>query len=620
MTLLHLPPALVILSLGGLLLLTACPRPAPGPPSGPPPRPGSGGDVASRFAAFASSFTLDSLALTPQFATVAGLHEHRDPERGGAVDLDREIEDFSPQATERKIRFYHAALLTLQREFPEASLPEQERVDRTIIDSQCRLALLDLERLRVAATNPTVAIESIGMALFFPLVLEYAPPGERAADVVARLERVPALVDQAIAALESSTPVFNQLALEENAGNRELIETGLPSIVPKGSPIAGSFAAASREALAALDRLRGFLQKELPARPTGDWRLGPGIYGEKFHATFGEDLDPTEVLRDAEESLAAARETLQSAATPLHDAWFPSHRGHRLMKNSRARTATIVSEVLDRIGRDHPRPDEILEVVRRDVRSIAEFLATRPIVTPTDRDNLKIVETPAFLRGLFNVAGLGPAPPLQPDLGSFYYVTPIPAGLSKAKIESRLADYGRTRLLLLSLHEAIPGHYLQFRCANRVLPEWRRILRSLYGNGAYVEGWAQYAEEMMLEQGFGGEEPQVRIEFLQAEMRVLANVILDIRLHTLGMTDQEALSLLKEIYRGRASAELKLRRAKISSVQLSSYYVGWRSWRRLRRDVEAARGSSFDLRAFHDEALSQGAIPMVALRRLLLGE
>ena len=227
------------------------------------------------------------------------------------------------------------------------------------------------------------------------------------------------------------------------------------------------------------------------------------------------------------------------------------------------------------------------------------------------------------MRGIYSVAGLNAAPPLEPTLKSLYYVTPIPKNWPAEKAEAKLREYNRYKLLLLSIHEALPGHYTQLEYANRVQPEWRRVLRSVYGNNAYIEGWAQYAEEVMQQQGFhDGADPRMALTFRKEELRVLANAILDVRLHTLGMTDRQALDLMiKDTFQERPEAEGKLRRAKLSSTQLPTYFVGWQAWRRLRRDEEArADDASLDLRAFHDRVLSYGAVPMGALRRLVLEE
>ena len=590
----------------------------------PAPAEGSAGarKSSASFAEFASRFTRNSLALSPPSATLAGLHRQRDPETGAEIDLDRELDDVSAAGTGKKVRYYRGVLEALDRQFPADGLSDQDRIDRDIIQSQCRLALLDLERVKSVETNPTAAVESIGTALFFPVVFEYAPAAERGANVLARLEKVPAFADQAIAALKTSAPIYTQVAIEENDGNRDVIQNALPALFPRGSALQAQFEKTRTGALQAVDRLGRFLSGDLKKRSTGDWRLGRELYAEKLSAYFQESLDPATILREAEAGVRRVRSEMLVLATPLHDQSYPSHAGHKTMRDPEARARTIVRETLERIGREHAARDELFKVIDADVREIGAFLESHSILSMTRHENLAIIETPPFLRGIYSVAGLNAAPPLEPSLKSLYYVTPIPKEWTAEKAEAKLREYNRYKLLLLSLHEALPGHYTQLEYANRVQPEGRRLLRSVYGNNAYIEGWAQYAEEVMVEQGFhDGRDPRMELTFKKEELRVLANAILDVRLHTLGMSDREALDLMiKDTFQERPEAEGKLRRAKLSSTQLPTYFVGWQAWRRLRHDTQAARGAAFDLRAYHDEVLSYGSIPMGALRRLVLGE
>src|SRR2546427_1823887 len=233
-------PALVLV-LCAAGLAASCARRAAPRDGGPAPPAKTAG-----FAAFAEGFTRDSLALSPPAATLAGLHRHRDPATGAEVDLDDELDDLSPEGTARKVRFFHGALESLDRDYPAASLAEQEGIDRDIMAAQCRLALLDLEGVRSIETNPTAAVESIGTALFFPVVFEYAPAADRGGDIVARLERVPVFVDQTMAALKSSAPIYTEVAIEENDGNRDVIQNALPGLYEKRIGPGGAFPEGAR--------------------------------------------------------------------------------------------------------------------------------------------------------------------------------------------------------------------------------------------------------------------------------------------------------------------------------------------------------------------------------------
>jgi uncharacterized protein (DUF885 family) len=171
----------------------------------------------------------------------------------------------------------------------------------------------------------------------------------------------------------------------------------------------------------------------------------------------------------------------------------------------------------------------------------------------------------------------------------------------------------------LSIHEAMPGHYVQFEHANSVDPESRRLLRSLYGNGAYIEGWAEYIAQVLMDEGYLNYDPRFRLVMRKLRLRVLSNVILDIRMHTLNMADQQALDLMtKEAFQTQAEADGKLRRAKLSSVQLPTYYVGLHDWLALRKDYQACMGTKFTLAEFHNRALDEGPLPVTLLRGIIL--
>jgi uncharacterized protein (DUF885 family) len=278
----------------------------------------------------------------------------------------------------------------------------------------------------------------------------------------------------------------------------------------------------------------------------------------------------------------------------------------------------VISEVLDRIASRHSTPGSFVDDARRDLDEARDFVARKGLLTLPPRANLQVIPTPEFMRGIYAVGGFNPAPPLEPQLGAFYWITPIPAEWDQSRIDSKLREYNFYKLKLLTLHEAIPGHYVQFEYANAIQPARRRLLRALYGNTPYIEGWAQYATQTMLDEGFLDNSPELRLTFQKEELRVIANAILDIRLQMLNMTDREALELMqKETFQEAEEATAKLQRAKLSSAQLPAYFVGWRGWLAVRDKYRQAKGSAFRLPDFHDAALKQGAVPLTELAPLL---
>ena len=188
-------------------------------------------------------------------------------------------------------------------------------------------------------------------------------------------------------------------------------------------------------------------------------------------------------------------------------------------------------------------------------------------------------------------------------------------------MESKLREYNFYNLRLLVIHEAMPGHYVQGEFANALLPKQRGVLRAVFSNGANVEGWAQYITQVMLDEGFLDNAPELRLTLLKQELRVDANAILDIRLQTNRMTDDQAMELMEtRTFQEHEEAVAKLQRAKLSSTQLPMYFAGWRDWLKVREMVKKSKGAAFTLHDFHDQALREGAVPLGVLGRLLTGK
>jgi uncharacterized protein (DUF885 family) len=222
------------------------------------------------------------------------------------------------------------------------------------------------------------------------------------------------------------------------------------------------------------------------------------------------------------------------------------------------------------------------------------------------------------MRGIYSVAGFMSAPPLEPLAEAQYWVTPIDPKMPDDKAESKLREYNNWALKWLSIHEALPGHYIQFEHLNSIQPERRRLLRSLYSNGAYVEGWAEYIAQVMMDEGFLNGDPRFLLEMRKIRLRLLGNAILDVRLHTMGMTDEQAMDLMtKDAFQTQAEAEGKLVRAKLSSTQLPTYYVGLREWLAFRKRYQTAAGKNFDLLKFHNAVLDEGPLPVPVVEKLI---
>jgi uncharacterized protein (DUF885 family) len=277
-----------------------------------------------------------------------------------------------------------------------------------------------------------------------------------------------------------------------------------------------------------------------------------------------------------------------------------------------------VKLALDEIARQHATPATYMAAAKKTLEQATAFVKEKALLTLPTRSNLEVIDTPEFMRGIYGVGGFNPAPALQPELGAFYWITPIPATWPKARVDSKLREYNDYGLQELTIHEAMPGHYVQFEFANDVQPTSRRLLRNVFGNGAYIEGWAFYTQLMMSDEGYLNNSPALRLTLLKQMLRGLANTILDVRLQTLGMTDQQALDLMiNDTYQEREEATAKLQRAQLSSCQLPTYYAGFKGWMQVRDRYKQAKGAAFTLREFHERALKESAVPLPELDKLL---
>jgi len=542
------------------------------------------------FSKLTEDFVYGSLALSPASATQAGYHTHN------GASLDAALDDMSPAGIAAQRQFLAgiqgriAALDTASLD--TARLAKEEGADLEIIRNNIAISLLELDSIQSYKHNPTLYVELAGNALFECYMLEYAPLEKRFGHIIQRMEKLPALFDQAKANLTDAPEVWNRVAQEENQGNIDLIDKTLRAAAPAAQK--ADFARAADQAIAALRGFDAFLKGTL-AKNISDWRLGKEKYARKFQYVLTTGKTPEQLLAEAEAELKIVRAEMAKLAAPK-----------------------TVSQALDEIAKQHTTADTYLAEASRTLQEATAFVREKNLLTLPSRANLRVTETPEFIRGIYAVGGFNPAPALEPQLGAFYWVTPIPKSWTWDRIESKLREYNRFGLRQLTIHEAMPGHYVQFEYANDVQPRSRALLRNIFGNGPYVEGWAVYTQQMMSEQGYMADQPGLKLTFYKQILRVLANAILDVRLQTMGMTDQQALDLMiKDTYQEKEEATAKLQRAQLSSCQLPTYFAGWKGWLETREHFQKKQGNAYSLRDFHERSLKESAVPLPVLNRLL---
>ncbi|UCH09491.1 MAG: DUF885 domain-containing protein [Fidelibacterota bacterium] len=535
---------------------------------------------------------------SPVDATWIGVHEY-----------DAYFSDYSKQARDEAARQIRQLQVRLSQIDP-ATLSVQEDVDYHILQHVLDRRLFELQELREVTWNPIPVVQEIGFGIMLLASQDFAPVSDRLPNLVRRLQDVPQVLNQAESILERSSDIHTRTAIRQVEGTMNLVSTELYSLLGDLSPEQEqALRPAADTARAALSAFQHWLQDDLLAREQRDFRLGPELYYRKLALTLGEDLVSEEIVTMAWSELHKTQQEMFVLAWPLYLQEHPS-----AAPRNHADTLQVIRWALDQIADDHVDREHVLENVEETIQQVTEFIQRQQIITLDPNQPLQVRITPEFQRGV-SIASLEAPGPLEKGLKTYYNVSPIPADWEDHKVESFLREYNRISVMMLTIHEALPGHFVQLYYANR----HPSILRSIFSSGVMVEGWATYCEKMMIQAGLGHGDPAYDLIQKKWYLRGIANAIIDPGIHAHGMTRPEVLDLLvDETFQEQSEAELKWVRAQLTSTQLSTYFVGTTLMWQLREEMEAERGDKFDLGRFHEELLSHGSPPIKHLRKLIL--
>jgi hypothetical protein len=591
-------------TLSVLLLAAACgsePPPAPVPP--PPPPPPSVAAVAApppappsadaAFNALASEFLEGFLALEPVQATNLG--EHR---------FDGKWPDPSAEG-DTKARAFLLAIRTRLATIPAASLSDQNQVDDRILLDQIGGLLFDLDELKDREENPLYYTGLLGDGLDPLLTRAFAPWSDRMGNLRSRLAAIPAIVAVAKARLRNPPRIHTETAIKQLRGLVELCEHGLSDAMAHVPELRPAVEVAATTAAASLRDFQSFLEKDLLARSTGSFRKGPERFAKILRFAVEDDVDGDALVADARTEM---EHTFSAMVETARELW-PSV-GHGPVPASRTpeEQRALVRRVLARLGDDATDPKTIVADATKLLGDATRFVQEHDLVG-VPAEPVRVIEMPEYKRGIA-IAYCDSTGPLEKTQETVYAIAPAPSTWSPKRVASFYREYNRSMLVDLTVHEAMPGHYLQAMHANA----FHSPVRTVFQDGAFVEGWAVYGEWLMASRGFGG--PRTRMQRLKMLLRVCANTLLDHGIHAGQMEEKEALSLMTEqAFQEEAEAVGKWTRARVSSGQLSTYFYGYREFRRLREAAEKA--PDFRERAYHDRLLAFGSPPMRELRWLL---
>ena len=530
-----------------------------------------------------------------------------------------------------------------------ARLSREELADRDVL-------LLELDAMRFREVelgeerwDPLGWVYLMGGGFFPLLAREFAPLATRLTSVAGRLERLPALLDAARDQLvgHADRPVSRfhaETALKQLPGIDDLVGDALSAgegAAPDDPAVAAvlpRLRAGAETARAALTGFADHLRDAVIPTAEGEGRLGPDLFAAKLKHTLRIDLAPADVLDRAEREYAAVRAEMIRLARKAWPAWQrdrPLPTAGTAGSEAAAESETVRA-VLDAIAAAHQRPEDLLDFCRAELERIEAFCREHDVVGMAE-EPLQIMWTPVFLRA-FGGAMLDSPGPLDKAEKSFFCVTPIPEEWSPEEVESYLREDNDRMLRLLTIHEAVPGHYLQGVYANRSSSLPRTILWS----GVFAEGWAVYVTQVMMDLGYGGDDVALLLNHWKFYLRAVTNAIIDVKIHSSEMTEDEAVGLMVDGgFQEEAEARNKWNRARLTSTQLSTYFIGsvefWEIEREARRRAAIAAGDArgadavpearvvgnfgttpgFDYRNHLESVMSHGSPPMPVLRRLL---
>jgi uncharacterized protein (DUF885 family) len=582
------------------------------------------------FAARVDALIAEHFALHPLHATAAGIHDH-----------DARWPDMTDAGRAERVAFcdrWSAELAQLAT----GDLALDERIDAEFLQSELAAHRFAEMELREESWSPLEWVYLLGEGIFALIARDFAPLAERLASVTARLEGMPALLDAGRTVLVGSEgrPVdrfHTEKALTQFDGIVELVgdavsaADGAAGSDPAVAALAPRLRAAADAATAALDAFQAHVRDVVLPASAGEGRIGGELFARKLSHTFRSDAATIDAIRSrAEGEFAAVRAEMIRIARESWPIWCPD-------LPVPGDDSAAVRGVLDAAAVEHPPADQTLEFCRAELGRIEAFCRDRDLIGLAE-EPLEIRWTPTYMR-TFAGAMLESPGPFEAGQKAFFSVTPVDEDWPPDRVESYLRESNSRMLRLLVIHEAVPGHYLQGVYGNRS----SSLARSVFGSGVFAEGWAVYVTQVMIDVGFAADDSALLLSHWKFYLRSVTNALIDIGIHTAAMTEAEAIGLMVDGgFQEEAEARSKYDRARLSSTQLCTYFVGsvemWDLERERRRRLAAASGDprgpdavpeprvvggygatpGFVYREHLEEVLSHGEPPIPFLRRLVL--
>lgn len=595
--------AVAVLSAG----LAACQpqtTPAPADTKATAAAPASDAAADARLAEVSQQWLDGWLRLNPVSATQIGKH-----------DFDSEVDDLSAAGRQAQVDFAKKTLAALDG-IDTTKLSRENQIDAAILRNQVQGDIWNVETLQSWAWDPQVYSGLAGGAIYNLMAREFAPMPQRLKSATARMQKIPNIYAQMRENLDPARvpKIHAETVARQNAGILSLIDT---FITPNADQLQGEDRKQLDEAVTNLRKAvaeqQTWLDKTLVPNAKGDFRIGQKLYDEKLQFSLNSSLSRAEIKQRAEGELKRVRgEMYAIAQTVLKD---KPNAPEMPANPSPEQQQKAIEAALELAYADKPARDQVVDFAKKTLEQATDFTRKHDLVT-VPNDPVKIILMPEFQRGVA-VAYCDSPGPLDKGLDTYYAISPIPDDWDAKQVDSFLREYNSRMIHLLSIHEAMPGHYLEGAHSVKSHSTLRSVLRS----GLFAEGWAVYTEDMMADAGYLDNDPLFRLVQLKFYLRTIANAILDQGVHVDNWTQEQAMELMtKQAFQQEREAAGKWVRAQLTSAQLPTYFVGAQEHFDMRKAVEAKLGDKFNAKAYHDQVLSYGAPPVRYVREMMLDE
>jgi uncharacterized protein (DUF885 family) len=558
-------------------------------------------DADDKLESFFKQYLTEHFQMQPLQATELG--DHR---------FDNQLDDVSKSARDRWLAHAQKTLDELPKQVDYTALSRNGQIDFEIFKHHLESIIWHAENRHPFEEDPRTYVSYINDSAYQLLTRSTLPKETNISNCLARMEQIPKVVAAAKENLAHPSKAILETAIKQNKGMIAFYQTDIFTLAGETAQ-ADALKKSAANVVALLKDYQTFLEGDLMSRATGDWRLGKEKFGQQLEYELNAGMTDDQVFNDAQAEFDRVRRDMYVISRQLWSQYYPKQP---LPPDDAAGRSATIRLVNNAVSKEHRKPEELVQDARDAVENIKTFIRENNIVRLPDPDRCQVIEMPAFRRGNA-LAYLDSAAPLDPLAGSFYAISPPDWDWDTARVETFLQEYNPFMLQILTIHEGYPGHYVQLEYAHRTPSLIRKVLQS----GVYVEGWAVYTEQMMLDQGYGNRDLRLRLMQLKFYLRAVANAIIAHNMHCTNIADEDVVKfLMDEAFQSEAEARAKIVRVKQSSTQLSTYFVGRTAMYHLRQQTERELGSKFDLAKYHEAVISTGSVPVKYLPELVHAE